>query len=76
MNNSVNVKLSTKEGTISNCLLSNKTLIEAEFNDSKINLVTYKADVTNLVLTINDKPIEKKISSNQKISIWCEQRQI
>lgn len=66
MHNNVEVKLSTKEGTISNCLLSNKTLIDAEFNDSKLSLATYKADVKKLVLAINDKPIEKKSQATKR----------
>lgn len=66
MNNNINQKLSTKGGTISNCLLSNKALIEAEFNDNNINLVTYKADVKKLVLAINNKPVEKKSQATKR----------
>lgn len=60
------LKLSQEKGSIANCLMSNKEKIDTDFENEAVSLAQYKTDLKNLVIAINDKPLEKKSAATKR----------
>ena len=61
------VILSDKPGSIAYCLKANQDLIDSKYADKTVSLQCYKTIIRDLILAINDKPIEKKSKDTKKI---------
>ena len=59
-NKKFGVNLTEKAGTIVNVLVANNATIEQKFNDRSVSVNDMKSYVYDLVMNMDDKPLEKK----------------
>ena len=67
------VILSDKPGSIAYCLKANRDLIDSKYADKTVSLQCYKTIIRNLIIAINDKPIEKKSKDTKKFLASLDQ---
>lgn len=73
MEKNTHVELSNKKGSLANALLANKDDIEKACNSGSISEA--KAVITNIVMNINDKPLEKKsVATKRFLNNLAKQR--
>lgn len=69
------IELSTKKGSLAYCLNANKTNIEASFNNKSISAQAMQTQIRDLVIAINDKPLDKKsVATKRFLNSLAKQR--
>lgn len=64
------VILSDKPGSIAYCLKANKDVIDNNYADKTVSLQCYKNIIRDLIIAINDKPLDKKSKDTKKF-LWA-----
>lgn len=65
-NKNFGVNLSEKEGTIVNVLVANNANIEQMYNNRSVNAIQFKAYIHDLVMAMDDKPLDKKSAGTKR----------
>jgi len=65
-NKNFGVNLSEKEGTIVNVLVANNANIEQMYNNRAVNAIQFKAYIHDLVMAMDDKPLDKKSAGTKR----------